>query len=122
MSRTTIILAIAFTAILCTVYFFIDPSEFPFTPRCMFHELTGLKCPGCGSQRMLHALVHGDISEAWHQNALLMVAIPVLIPLGWLEATRKRHPRLYMKVYSVRNIIIVSAVIVAWFIGRNLLD
>ena len=43
-------------------YFAVDPATFPFMPQCVFHRLTGLQCVGCGSQRMLHALLHGDIA------------------------------------------------------------
>ena len=46
------------------VYFALDPARHPF-PRCMFLTLTGWQCPGCGSQRALHALLHGDIASAW---------------------------------------------------------
>jgi hypothetical protein len=28
------------------------------------HHLTGLHCPGCGTLRCLHALLHGDLRQA----------------------------------------------------------
>lgn len=47
-------------------------------PRCPFHALTGLWCPGCGMTRALHALVHGDVLQALHMNPLGMLMLPVL--------------------------------------------
>ena len=70
---------------------------------------------------MLHALLHGDIGEAWRQNGFLLAAIPLLIPMGWLELARRKHPRLYSAVYSVPVIITVSVVLVAWWVLRNIL-
>lgn len=45
---------------------------------CPFHAITGLRCPGCGSQRALHALLHGDLSTTFKMNALWILAIPVM--------------------------------------------
>ena len=28
---------------------------------CVFYQLTGLYCPGCGAGRALSSLIHGDI-------------------------------------------------------------
>ncbi len=44
-------------------------------PKCLFHQLTGLYCPGCGATRALSALLHGNLKASLHNNALL-------IPLG----------------------------------------
>ena len=40
---------------------------------CLFYELTGLYCPGCGSGRAAIALLHGHIPEAFSHNALLFL-------------------------------------------------
>lgn len=37
-------------------------------PPCPFHRLTGLNCPGCGTTRMLEALLSGDVAEAFSLN------------------------------------------------------
>lgn len=47
-------------------------------PACPFYALTGLYCPGCGSTRCLHALVHFDLAHALAMNPLLVVLLPVL--------------------------------------------
>jgi hypothetical protein len=47
-------------------------------PSCLFHDLTGWYCPGCGLTRALHALVHFDLMRAFAMNALLVVCLPLL--------------------------------------------
>lgn len=50
-------------------------------PPCPFLALTGWLCPGCGSTRALHALLHGDLAQALAMNPLLVIAMPLL---GWM--------------------------------------
>lgn len=120
--RSAYILTGLAVVIICAIYFSIDPAASRFVPKCMFHELTGLKCPGCGSQRMLHALLHGDFAEAWRQNALLLIMLPLLIPAVWLEFNRERHPKTYMRVYSIPVVLTVVAIILGWWALRNIIQ
>lgn len=53
--------------------FFFPPEQFRFYPRCSFHVLTGLQCPGCGDLRAAHRLLHGDFAAAWQLNALAVL-------------------------------------------------
>ncbi|WP_239653756.1 DUF2752 domain-containing protein [Barnesiella sp. CU968] len=69
---------------------------------------------------MLHALLHGDIVAAWHHNAVLLLLLPLLAPLLWLELNRTRHPRLYMRVHSVSVALTAVSLLVAWWIFRNI--
>ena len=61
-----------------TVLFFFDPSDTDFYPPCPFHALTGLYCPGCGTTRALHAVIHGHFGEALGLNPLMVVMLPLL--------------------------------------------
>jgi hypothetical protein len=75
-------LLIIFAAVLLTalLYFFVDArNENNLLPRCMFNSLTGLYCPGCGSQRALSAMLHGDFADALHYNLLMMISLPFII-------------------------------------------
>lgn len=56
-------------------YFLVDPTLYSFFPRCPFHTLFGLDCPGCGSQRAFHSLLHGEILKAADYNLLFVLAI-----------------------------------------------
>jgi Protein of unknown function (DUF2752) len=58
---------------------FVNPqAELSFL-HCPFLALTGLQCPGCGTMRGLHALMHGEFVRAFALNPMAMVMIPVLI-------------------------------------------
>lgn len=49
---------------------------------CVFHAVTGLKCPGCGISRMFISLLHFDFVSAFHYNAALLVLSPVFLILA----------------------------------------
>lgn len=74
--RTAAIIILAFAGLL--VFIFYDPVKSIFFPKCPFHLLTGLYCPGCGAQRALHQLLRGHVAAALDHNPLLILALPVL--------------------------------------------
>lgn len=67
-------------AIVCIVFVLLLVQYFPISLLsypCIFHKITGLYCAGCGGTRALISFFHGDILNAIHLNALLMVLLPV---------------------------------------------
>src|SRR4051794_20906202 len=72
-----IIIAIAVIS-LSLLYFFYPATGTSFHPKCLFHEWTGLYCPGCGSQRAVSALLHGDILKAIDLNILMVASLPFI--------------------------------------------
>src|SRR5476651_1521895 len=58
--------------------FFFNPSTHGFYPVCVFHQLTGLNCPGCGMTRAFYALLHGNFLPALKDNALFIFTIAFL--------------------------------------------
>lgn len=64
------------------ILFWFDPAVYHFYPTCIFHQVTGLLCPGCGSLRAVHQLLHGHLGNAFRLNPLLVVALPVLGAFG----------------------------------------
>lgn len=123
MSRRSIIAIVAVAAVVVAgvvIYSTFDPSASRWFPRCPFLMLTGLKCPGCGTQRAIHALLHGDVLSALHFNALLPVSIPLLLLYGYAELVRTRKPRFYNRVNSVTAILAVLIVVIVWWIVRNI--
>jgi hypothetical protein len=47
-------------------------------PVCPFHEWTGLPCPGCGSTRVVEALLAGELLRAAALNPLAFSAFAAL--------------------------------------------
>jgi hypothetical protein len=70
-----------FAAVLALFLF--DPAHVRIYPVCPFHQLTGLDCPGCGSLRALHAMLHGNLVLAMHLNLLLVLSLPLFAWLGF---------------------------------------
>lgn len=68
-------LFLAFTGIL--FLFFFDPATAGFYPPCLFKTIFGRPCPGCGSLRAAHQLLHGNVTEAWALNKPLLIALPL---------------------------------------------
>lgn len=63
---------------LLVVLYFFDPAKAAAFPPCPFNLLTGYHCPGCGSLRGLHSLLHGRLVDALSLNPLMVVSIPIL--------------------------------------------
>jgi hypothetical protein len=76
------------------VFFFFDPTQVPMFLPCEFHQLTGLDCPGCGAQRALHQLLHGNLVAAIRLNAMFVLSLPLFAWLGgrFLMRTWKNEP------------------------------
>ncbi len=75
----------------CALLFLFNPAEYAFYPRCMFHQLTGLHCPGCGGLRAAHQLLHGQALAALQSNGLAVLSLPVAGALMWREFAGRRR-------------------------------
>lgn len=98
-----------------------DPAQAGHLPRCPIYSLTGLYCPGCGTTRALHRLLHADMREALRLNPLLVILLPVLaysfLSLT-LEAFRDRAlPGLFRSHRATRLLI---ALVLSFTVLRNL--
>lgn len=112
---------IVIAAAIAVFYFMVDPATCTWIPKCAFHEITGYDCPGCGSQRMLHALLHGDFLSAWNANAFILCATPLLLLMLWSAAFRTRAPRLYAFLNSPLMIVAITVALLLWTLFRNML-
>jgi hypothetical protein len=100
----------------------IDPSDATWFPVCPFYAATGLYCPGCGTLRCLHALLHSDLRSAIDYNALTVLLLPTLV-VAWLSVglagVRGRHPPRVWKAPPWTGRVVVVAVGLFWIL-RNL--
>ena len=131
-----VVISVAAAIILTAAIFLysaFDPADSVFWPKCPFYLLTGLECPGCGSQRAIHSLLNGDPVSAMHYNLLLVLAIPYLLLYAVLVIAlkvRNRIPgfspefaklckRLEMALYHGPALRVVLAVILLFWLFRN---
>ena len=113
-------LAIGACIILLVIYALWDPSRNLF-PRCPFLALTGLECPGCGSQRAVHALLHGNISTAFGFNPLMIILLPYLAVCAYLELLggKRRFPKARRILMGQEACLILLMLFIIFFVIRN---
>lgn len=77
------VLLLLIVSAVAALYYTYDPSHrhhkhFGF-PKCPFYSATHFYCPGCGSQRAIHQLLHGNVFQAASHNLLLVLSVPILL-------------------------------------------
>lgn len=100
--------------------FVFEPGKTGFFPVCPFRALTGFTCPGCGSTRGLHALVHGDVAGAFKFNPLFVLALPFLL-YAFIRYSNAalRGRRLPANQLNAKFIWLIFAVVLGFWIFRN---
>jgi hypothetical protein len=117
-----ITIALIAATFLLLLYFFNYPGEKSFFPKCILHELTGLHCPGCGSQRAVYALLHGKILLAMHNNILLVSSIPLVIYSAFAFVWNHFHLNKIRQdfFYSSVFLKIVLVIVILFTVLRNI--
>lgn len=119
-ARKAAVIIILIIAAFFVLYYYktFNPEE-SFFPRCPFFWATGLKCPGCGSQRAVHQLLNFDIAAAFRYNACLVLSIPVLLFLLFAQLFQSRFPKLYSASHHPALSWSLVGVILLWWLLRN---
>ena len=109
-------------AILVVIYYYVfDPKTEAFLfLKCPFYEVTGLQCPGCGSQRAFHALLHFNVQEAFRQNILFVLGLPYVLLLFIMSFNKEKYHQL--RAFLLSSWVFLAIVLVAIIFGvlRNL--
>ena len=115
---------IIISTILTIMYRKYNPIESIYFPKCPFKELTGLQCPGCGSQRAIHYLLNFDIMSATKENVILVLSIPYVLT-GLLFDTLKKPNEKILKwrkvLFGQKAIFLTLTIVVTFWILRNLI-
>lgn len=117
---SSIAAATAVAMLLIYYYYTHDPSTAP-APKCMFKLLTGWDCPGCGSQRAFHAILHGNFAAAWHFNPFIYFAVPLATFYIIAEACRRRAPRFHAAAVNHWIVLAIALAAILYTILRNIL-
>lgn len=111
---------LAVTGASCGVLFLANPAAVGLYPPCPFFALTGFYCPGCGTLRGLHQLLHGNVVSALDFNPFMVVMLPfvsygiVSFILGGL--TGRSLPRVFVPPFWIRALLV--SVVLFWVL-RN---
>lgn len=103
------------------LYFFVNPTQVQFFPKCPLYSYTGIYCPGCGSQRATHQLLNFNFFGVLHQNLLYVIGLFVLayyVVITILQLVFKKPVTNYLDNKKVLWFFVF--VIVIFWIARNL--
>ena len=104
------------------IYFVFNPASHSIFIPCPFKFATGYNCPGCGSQRAVHQLLHGDLLKAFGLNPLLILSLPLIFyGLGAAIWNFIFDTKLRVKLfYSNLFIYIFFGIVLLFWIVRNI--
>jgi Protein of unknown function (DUF2752) len=104
---------------LAVVYQF-PPSEYSFYPRCPIYLAIHWLCPGCGSTRALHALMHLELRSALHYNALFTLLAPfACLWLGFIGYRTMRYDQFPNLAIPRSAAVCLIVTVVLFTIARN---
>ncbi len=116
-------IAFVVLVVLAVLFKLYNPLESDLFPKCPFKTLTGYRCPGCGSQTAMHYLLNFDLKSAAHANLLLILSIPYLLTGFVFDLIKNPGQKILKwrkKLFGSKAIYVVLAIIVSFWILRNL--
>ena len=97
-----------------------NPEEQGIYPPCIFYALTGLHCPGCGTLRAVHQLLHGDLIAAFGYNPYTMLALPIIgyafLSALLLSTYGKRLPTVFVHPALIWGLLVA---VLSFWVLRN---
>lgn len=121
LKRNAIILVVIGLAIILSLFFYYNPLEHNFFPKCPIYTYTGTHCPGCGSQRAIHQILQGNLAEGFKHNLLILLLIAVLIYdvlIHFLNTFLNRN--FSNLLHKPITTIVILFLVVAFWILRNI--
>jgi len=101
--------------------FLFNPAGSDLYPPCPFNKLTGLYCPGCGSSRALHQLLHGNLLAALNLNPLMVLLLPFLgyslISYSMRTIRKRSLPGIFL---PASGIWLLLGIILVFWVLRNI--
>ena len=116
--RGRCLLVLVLGLVLVTLYYALEPSSGSL-PSCLLLRLTGFRCPGCGTQRAVHALLHGDVVGGIAYNYSLLATIPILALYVGDALWGGKASRLRAFLHHPFTILSLVLMLLAWWILRN---
>jgi hypothetical protein len=108
-------------AALAYLFLFNPSGGTSYFPSCPLRLLTGFYCPGCGTLRGLHQLLHGHVGAAFGFNPLMVLSLPFIgyayLSYTMLALRGRGLPRFFVPPVLIKALFWV---VVAFGILRNI--
>ena len=100
----------------------VDPIDACYMPKCLSYTIFGIRCPGCGTQRAIHAILAGDFKAALQFNPLIFASMLYIITTVILDmkSVKAKHPKLHNLFLGQKAISILLCVLLIYTILRNI--
>lgn len=104
------------------VFYSFNPQNSIYFWKCPIYYFTGYLCPGCGSQRAIHELLHLNIKKAFEYNALFVTVTPYVILAIVLNTKPLRNyfPKTRKLFFNPQAILILLGIAIIFSVYRNI--
>ena len=87
-------------------YYFLN-QKFGIGIPCLFHEITGFYCPGCGITRLFFSLLQLDFYRAFRANPLIFILLIIVIFYYILNKLCKINITIPSYIYYILLVIVI---------------
>lgn len=118
-----VVISVLVLTLILIMYYNYEESDSGWSVQCGLYQATGLYCPGCGGQRALHYLLHGQIGKALRYNLLFVAGIPFFIYLYYVLVRvylLKGKYNAQSFIFSKNFAIIFLLIFLVYFVLRNI--
>lgn len=106
--------------VIALFYFSVNPNQIDFLLKCPLYKTTGIFCPGCGSQRAVHNLLHGDILIALRNNSMLVLGLTGLLFHYGIHVSNHLFKTQFKSIFDNKKVLLfVIGILILFWILRN---
>jgi hypothetical protein len=118
-SKNFWVIMLIFIGVLAYFYLLNPDGNSPYFLKCPFYQISGYQCPGCGSQRAFHEVLHLRLGNAFQQNALFVLAIPYVLVIFYTNFNKEKHQKLRQMLIGNKTLLFLLVVAIFFGILRN---
>ncbi|MEO0404969.1 MAG: DUF2752 domain-containing protein, partial [Bacteroidota bacterium] len=99
-----------------------DPQESDAFISCPIYSVSGYECPGCGSQRAIHDVMHFRLVDAFKHNAMVLLMLPYIFfgfIYQYLNITEVKKIWIRKNMYGGKIMLLIIAAVLVFGILRN---
>ena len=74
---------------------------------CLTKTFLGFECPGCGAQRALSFLIHGEFVSAFYMYPAIYTLIPLFLVIGFNHFYKFKNGSKIISVLAILSISII---------------